>query len=294
MLPPPLHREGERVQPNWLYQFLLNPQTIRPHVILNMPRFNMSPEEASALVDYFVAVEKLTNPGTGAGTSHLAIPQRDDKYWRERTPKYVADLKKAKLLDERLKKLEPYWKLVRQEEAQAAVRRREIAEEAFKKAMTDETAKANLDAAKKDADAAEKRLKDNDFKGLTEQYEESNAYADDSYRLLISVAGRACLGCHQIQGSGGKKAPPLDLAADRLRPEWTKRWIANPQAMFSYNPAMPTNFPKKPKGGEKSQDLFVGSTLEQISAARDVLMDLSRVSGLPANRFYHMAPAGGK
>ena len=61
-LPPPLHREGERVQPGWLYNFLLNPKTVRPHVILNMPRFNMSPEEATALVDYFGAVEAPDQP----------------------------------------------------------------------------------------------------------------------------------------------------------------------------------------------------------------------------------------
>ena len=30
-VPPPLIREGERVQPNWLYSFLLDPPPIRPH-----------------------------------------------------------------------------------------------------------------------------------------------------------------------------------------------------------------------------------------------------------------------
>src|SRR5262249_36612535 len=47
-LPPPLTREGERVQPDWLYKFLLNPTEIRPHdyILLRMPKFNMSPEES--------------------------------------------------------------------------------------------------------------------------------------------------------------------------------------------------------------------------------------------------------
>src|SRR5260370_7460059 len=86
VLPPPLHREGERVQPAWLYNFLLNPKTIRPHVILNMPRFNLSPDEATALVDYFVAVEKLTNPANGSGTSHLTIPHPDPTSCHARPP----------------------------------------------------------------------------------------------------------------------------------------------------------------------------------------------------------------
>src|SRR5262249_36491944 len=41
-VPPNLLAEGERTQPNWLLQFLLNPQPIRPMTaaILRMPRFN--------------------------------------------------------------------------------------------------------------------------------------------------------------------------------------------------------------------------------------------------------------
>src|SRR5262245_6688054 len=42
-LPPPLIRQGERVQPDWLYKFLLNPTEIRPesYMVLRMPKFNM-------------------------------------------------------------------------------------------------------------------------------------------------------------------------------------------------------------------------------------------------------------
>ena len=249
VLPPPLHRESERVQPNWLYQFLLNPKTVRPEVILNMPRFNMSPEEASALVDYFVAVEKLTNPSAGAGTPHVVIPQRDDSFWQHGTTNYIGKLKERKELDGRLKGLDP--------------------------------------AAARD-------------------YQERDAYAVDSYRLLTNGA---CAKCHIVNGKGEKQAPSLDLAAERLRPEWTKRWIANPQAMFSYNPSMPVNIEKKvansadleavlKKNEEERkkvfQDLFVGTSLDQVSAIRDVLMDLARIASLPANREKPVAPPGGK
>ena len=41
-LPPSLVGQGERTQPDWLYQFLLNPQPVRPMTILRMPKFNMS------------------------------------------------------------------------------------------------------------------------------------------------------------------------------------------------------------------------------------------------------------
>jgi cytochrome c2 len=55
-LPPPLVGEGAKVQPAWLYDFLLAPERIRPSSVLRMPHFNLSPEEAGKLVDYFAAV----------------------------------------------------------------------------------------------------------------------------------------------------------------------------------------------------------------------------------------------
>lgn len=61
-VPPPLVREGEKVQPDWLHEFLLEPYPIRPAAILRMPKFNLSSEEASTLVDYFAAVDNEQYP----------------------------------------------------------------------------------------------------------------------------------------------------------------------------------------------------------------------------------------
>ena len=46
-LPPPLHHEGEKVQTDWLHDFLMDPTHIRPAVVLRMPNFHMSSDEAS-------------------------------------------------------------------------------------------------------------------------------------------------------------------------------------------------------------------------------------------------------
>lgn len=54
-LPPPLVGEGRKVQPDWLHSFLLDPHPIRPAVFLRMPKFNMSSEEATKIVNYFAA-----------------------------------------------------------------------------------------------------------------------------------------------------------------------------------------------------------------------------------------------
>jgi cytochrome c2 len=61
-LPPPLHGEGRRVQTEWLHDFLLDPHRIRPAVVLRMPKFNMSSDEAAKLVNYFAAVDGVDYP----------------------------------------------------------------------------------------------------------------------------------------------------------------------------------------------------------------------------------------
>ncbi|MCE5267148.1 MAG: cytochrome c, partial [Planctomycetaceae bacterium] len=54
-LPPPLVHEGAKVEPQWLFRFLLDPQAIRPAVAMRMPRFNLSTAEARKLTDCFAA-----------------------------------------------------------------------------------------------------------------------------------------------------------------------------------------------------------------------------------------------
>lgn len=55
-LAPDLTYEGSRAQRQWLVDFLKNPQTLRPTLILRMPQFNMSDKDAAALADYMTMV----------------------------------------------------------------------------------------------------------------------------------------------------------------------------------------------------------------------------------------------
>ena len=50
---PDLSYEGSRATREWLIQFLKNPQTLRPTLVLRMPQFNMSDREAATIADYF-------------------------------------------------------------------------------------------------------------------------------------------------------------------------------------------------------------------------------------------------
>jgi len=55
-LAPDLTYEGSRVQRQWLIEFLKNPQTLRPTLILRMPQLNMSEKDAAILADYLSMV----------------------------------------------------------------------------------------------------------------------------------------------------------------------------------------------------------------------------------------------
>jgi len=62
MSPPPLYKQGTKVQTPWLFNFLKNPGKIRHTTVLRMPRFNMSDDEAQALANYFSAVDGTEFP----------------------------------------------------------------------------------------------------------------------------------------------------------------------------------------------------------------------------------------
>ena len=78
-LPPPLVREGKKVQTPWLSGFLKDPYAIRPAVNLRMPRFHYktaddSPgDETSKLANYFAAHD-------GAEFPYQSIPERSQTY----------------------------------------------------------------------------------------------------------------------------------------------------------------------------------------------------------------------
>ena len=52
---------------------------------------------------------------------------------------------------------------------------------------------------------------------------------------MLAVPGNQCLKCHKaLNLPATAQYPPLDLAWERLRPEWTLRWLASPDRLISY------------------------------------------------------------
>ncbi len=74
-MPPPLLREGQKVQTPWLTSFLKDPYPIRPATNLRMPKFHYNPKrsETAELANYFAAKDGTEFP-------YQLIPQRDQAY----------------------------------------------------------------------------------------------------------------------------------------------------------------------------------------------------------------------
>jgi len=98
---------------------------------------------------------------------------------------------------------------------------------------------------------------------------------DDALKIVTD--NDYCIKCHRLGdysplGSVAALAPNLDQVSSRLRPEFLKRWLANPQRTLPYT-GMPVNFPQdKPARPE----LFDGTSLQQLQAVVDLLSNYGR------------------
>ncbi len=175
-LPPSLVHEGALVQPQWLFQYLLEPTVIRPAAVLRMPRFGLSRDEAAKLTDYFAATAGAEYPYTAKPTAQSdPLP---------------------------MKQLDKAMRLVRDSETYCA-----------------------------------------------------KCHLIDEYHPAAS--NRTLL------------APRLDDVAARIRPEYVRRWLAEPKSVLPYT-AMPAHFPAS--GEPLGQELLPGSSREQLDAVAELLL----------------------
>lgn len=191
MSPPPLFKEGTKVQTPWLFNFLRNPGRVRHTTVLRMPRFNMSDAEAQALANYFAAVDGTEFP-------YQLIAEKEPGYLN------------AKNQD-------------------------------FHKAYPDK---------KQD-------------------------YLQESWQVLNAPL---CIKCHSVAGrqvvvsdpAKDIRGPNLDLAAERLKPDWMMLWLSHPTWITPYT-SMPAPFQK----GKADQfpELFGGNGAWQTVSLRDALVN---------------------
>ncbi|MEE9601849.1 MAG: hypothetical protein V3V75_00985 [Thermoguttaceae bacterium] len=85
-----------------------------------------------------------------------------------------------------------------------------------------------------------------------------------------------CAKCHSIddyEPRGDRRttrAPNLAGVQGRIRPEYLRRWLGDPRSILPYT-VMPVNFP--PTGPPLGQEVFPGTSIEQLDAVMDLLLD---------------------
>jgi hypothetical protein len=97
---------------------------------------------------------------------------------------------------------------------------------------------------------------------------------DQAMRLVIDKT-TYCAKCHLIgdYNPGGETqtilAPNLAEVGRRIRPDYLRRWLADPKSVLPYT-GMPMNFPAE--GPPMGQDLLPGTSREQLDAVIDLLL----------------------
>jgi len=112
--------------------------------------------------------------------------------------------------------------------------------------------------------------------------------------LKIVTNNNYCVKCHLVgdytpTGSVKALAPQLQRVHERLRPDYVHGWIANPKRFLPYT-GMPVNIPfNQPV----SQDLYAGSSEQQVDALTDLLMhfDAFAKQNLSLEAFLRQQPA---
>ena len=91
--------------------------------------------------------------------------------------------------------------------------------------------------------------------------------------MKIITNNNYCVKCHLVgdytpAGSVKALAPQLQRVHERLRPDYVHGWVANPKRFLPYT-GMPVNIPYNQP---VSQDLYQGTSEQQVDALTDLLM----------------------
>ncbi|MCS7238137.1 MAG: PDZ domain-containing protein [Thermoguttaceae bacterium] len=253
LLPPPLIHQAERTGRTWTANYIRDPYPIRPSVVLNMPRYHISPEEADALA---ACLEFLSTRRRARGL----IWEMDESLQAAGAPIDAAlSLTRNVLLEGN-----------QQSPIQGAATGDQSHQASFSPSQSpasppeeDQDSLARLDRLERELGAG----------NLSEGFDQLFQRRLQAFRLIVDRQV-FCGKCHLVGDRSPSKlsaialGPRLDEVAGRLRPSYLRRWIADPRRYVPYT-AMPVNFP--PTGPPIGQDLLPGPPEAQIEAVVDLL-----------------------
>jgi hypothetical protein len=103
------------------------------------------------------------------------------------------------------------------------------------------------------------------------------------HAMQIVTSENYCIKCHAMAdftpvSDARALAPQLSDVQFRLRPDYVRKWIANPARLLPYT-AMPVNVPYDANSetlGGVAQDLYPGTSIDQVDGLVDLLMNYAR------------------
>ena len=108
--------------------------------------------------------------------------------------------------------------------------------------------------------------------------DKKNEYLTESWQMLNAPL---CIKCHSVGGrqvtvsdpAKDIRGPNLELASERLKPDWLLLWLFRPSWITPYT-SMPSPLPPQQAGGQpRYPELFDGEGLRQTVSLRDSLVN---------------------
>ena len=249
--PPVLWDEGGKVNKGWFYAFLNDVHPIRPQIRVRMPSFNYREGQAAAIADYFALKSAADWPATFTRRMLRAL-----------------DLSTDDVAEAEMTKLKPGGSAGDHGRRSGHDRDRHARDPGVRRVP-------GLDRLRTGRPAPRGHLAPR--AGLSRSSRRGRARTPHHRETLAIDA--ACFQCHfRLETPPPADpiawAPDLSLARERLREDWTQRWLINPARIYP-GTSMPQNFADN---AADYHGYYPDSTnAEQIETVLDWLFNFDRV-----------------
>lgn len=277
--PPVLWNEGHKLQREWFYGFLHDPQTLRKQIQVRMPSFTYYDGEAEAVADYFAGLARKEFEPRFARTARLLLG-RESKGVAESSDVWDVEHMTHWPVGAMLTK--PGGGLTISEVSDESGLETAIV------ARIEQGSRADIDA--NFGKLAEWAI-DDGFSMIPEVSPSYEAIGRRSASYFAAHADRVALGevvaadgvnCYQCHPKDGVYpetpiawAPPLQNVRERLREDWVWEWLWNPAYVYP-GTAMPSNFAADEP---QYQDQYPDSgNADQVQAVMDWLFNMDRAA----------------
>ena len=272
--PPVLHREGTKLQQEWFYEFLLNPQPIRRQMRVRMPTFTYAPGEAESIAEYFAQQAVVDYPAWYARKMRLEAEMSTEEVSNNMRASMglsvssdaIAAIEQGSVpdIEANFSRLAQYYREGESVQVWPDLHYWPSVAPGYE--VQEHRSRARREALQQ---------ADPEYFARAHALIQEPAGADPT-----DVKGVNCVQCHWLLGepptlnrdSPLAWAPDLAYVRERLREDWVQEWLINPPQVYP-NTKMPANF----VSDTSYQEAFPGTAAAQVHAVLDWLYNMDFV-----------------